>query len=244
MPPSLRASPGRESSSPVATIATRGLRVTEICGKSAAASSATSRAERRCPRPSKVSPARKSSARRPHIFLRPWGFLDDDASAFKSVSSWMTTASAPSGTTPPVKMRTAWPGADRPGKRASRGRFADDGKLRSGMRIAYAHRIAVHRRHGRRRLIQFGDRVLSQDATRGIGDGHGFGRKGAKARVIRATASSTEIIAQPCGRTSHRCWRGRLWQAARRMRPTARGNVPRDSHTARSPGPRPIWPIG
>ena len=70
-----------------------------------------------------------------------------------TVSSWMMTASAPSGITPPVKIRTASPA---PTVR-SNGRPAATSPITLSRaadlrRIGRAHRIAVHRRHRLRRL--------------------------------------------------------------------------------------------
>ena len=53
------------------------------------------------------------------------GLVDDDSVAVALVSSWITTASAPSGTTPPVKMRTASPALQRAVERPSGGDLAD-----------------------------------------------------------------------------------------------------------------------
>ena len=69
------------------------------------------------------------------------------------VSSWMMTASAPSGMTPPVKIRTASPRAHLPLERPAGGDLADHLQPRREIGgVSRAHGIAVHRRHRLRRL--------------------------------------------------------------------------------------------
>ena len=92
-------SPGRTSSSPVARIATRGLRRTGSVPWPMAAASAMRRASRRWPACSSASPARKS--RPAGRMWRPGaGCLRrrSPSSPERSASSWMHDASAPSGT--------------------------------------------------------------------------------------------------------------------------------------------------
>ena len=50
------------------------------------------------------------------------------------------------------------------------GRIADDGQFRSVLRIGRTNRVAVHRRHGSGRLIEFGDGVFGEHAARGFAE--------------------------------------------------------------------------
>ena len=74
-----------------------------------AAASARSRSSKRCDCFSSTSPSRKSMPARRMCRPVPAASLMTTMSPSRAVSSWMTIASAPSGITPPVKMRTASP---------------------------------------------------------------------------------------------------------------------------------------
>ena len=102
-------SPGRTISLPVASRAIRGRRRTTSQGTFMAAARPMSRAPRIRPAETPRSPALKS---RPagRMYWPLTGFSRTvTRSPSASASSWMTTASAPSGTGPPVKTRTVWP---------------------------------------------------------------------------------------------------------------------------------------
>ncbi len=188
MPPGARGSPGRVSSSPVATTATRGLRVTSTSARSPAASTATSRGVMRRPRSMSRSPARKSRPRRRTFSPGCGACVMRTLSPSGTASSWITTASAPSGTTPPVKIRTAWPATTRPSKGCPAGASPITASSAARVCIGDAHGIAVHRRHRRRRMIERGHRIARKDAARGLGERDGLGgqrRESARARVAR-----------------------------------------------------------
>ena len=70
------------------------------------------RARARPSPPSRSSPASRTFC---PVF---WPGGEGDRLAARRARSCITTVSAPSGTTPPVMMRTHWPGATRPGERA------------------------------------------------------------------------------------------------------------------------------
>ena len=85
-----------------------------------------------------------------------------------TVSSWMMTASAPSGITPPVKIRTASPAPIV----LSNGRPAATSPITFRRAatcggVGRAHRIAVHRRHRLRRLGAQRRNVARQHAVIG-----------------------------------------------------------------------------
>ena len=103
-------SPGITSSSPVERMATRGFRCTDSHGRFMAAASATSRVVSVRPAANGLSPAVKSSPA-----LRMWRPMRGASrmvilAPSALVSSWITIASAPIGSGPPVKMRTVSPG--------------------------------------------------------------------------------------------------------------------------------------
>ena len=109
MPPAPIASPGRLSSSPVASTATRGRRCTASQGWLPAAASPTSRAPSRRPAGNRRSPAAKSWPWRlmccPALGASPT--ITVSASAW--ASSCSSTQSAPGGMMLPVNRRTASP---------------------------------------------------------------------------------------------------------------------------------------
>ncbi len=107
-------SPGRTTSSPVARSAMRGLRATISQGWFIAAARPMSRAVSRRPARIITSPSRKSMPA--SRMCCPLGVLSSirTVSPSRVVSSWMTMASAPAGTGPPVKIRTASPAATVP----------------------------------------------------------------------------------------------------------------------------------
>ena len=73
-----------------------------------------------------------------------------------------------SGITPPVKIRTASPGADRPVERPAGRDLADHLEPCGGCGgVGRAHRIAVHRRHRLRRLGAQRREVARQHAVMG-----------------------------------------------------------------------------
>ena len=133
MPPGPRGSPGGESSSPVAAIATRGLRRTLSCATIAGREQRqVARASGACLRAARTSPSRKS---RPAARMCLPGLARPSSRRGRRrpiVSSWMTMASAPSGTTPPVKMRTASPAPSAPRERMARRRASDHAKVSAG----------------------------------------------------------------------------------------------------------------
>ncbi len=102
-------SPGITTSSPVGRMATRGLRATDSHGTLAAAARPTSRGVITRPARKTTSPSRKSM---PALRTCRPGFASFMVmrSPATSVSSWITTVSAPSGRGAPVKMRTHSPG--------------------------------------------------------------------------------------------------------------------------------------
>ena len=109
------AAPGGTSSDPVHRIATRGRRRTSTVPGPIAASSPISRAPRRRPARSGTSPAAKSMPRgRTFLPVRAGSVTRTRPPSAGSVFSWITTVSAPPGNVPPVKIRTAWPGATVP----------------------------------------------------------------------------------------------------------------------------------
>ena len=132
------------------------------------AASDRSRSVRRLPPASSTSPSRKSMpagrtcrpGRAASVMVTP--------SPSATVSSWITTASAPSGITPPVKIRTASPAPIALVERPAGRDLADHLETRSGgRRIRRAHRIAVHRRHRLRRLGAQRRNVARQHAVKG-----------------------------------------------------------------------------
>ena len=82
-------------------------------------------------------------------------------------SCW-TTASAPSGTTPPVAIPIASPGASDRGA-GDPGGDAEDDRQRP-RRVRRAEGVAVHRRARKRREVDQGTRVLGEDAARRVGE--------------------------------------------------------------------------
>ena len=91
----------------------------------------------------------------------------------------MMTASAPSGITPPVKIRTASPAPTLALERPSRRDLADHLQPRRQFGgIGRAHRIAVHRRHRLRRLRPPRRDVAREHAViGGIERDHFFGQR-------------------------------------------------------------------
>ena len=81
--------------------------------------------------------------------------------------SCITTVSAPAGITPPVKMRTHWPGADRRRVRLAGERLADARERRLAVRreVGEAHRLAVHRRVVVAGHVDRRDHVLGEHAA-------------------------------------------------------------------------------
>ena len=96
------------------------------------------------------------------------------ASPSRVVSSWITTASAPGGTTPPVKILHRLAGADRAAKRPSGRDFADHLELRAEHSVSRTHGVTVHRRHRVRRLRQPRCDVARQHASAGLIQRHLF----------------------------------------------------------------------
>ncbi len=132
------------------------------------AASERSRSVRRVPPASSTSPVRKSTPAgrmcRPGIAA---SVMATSPSA-GTVSSWMTTASAPCGMTPPGKNPHRLAGADVAFERPAGGDLADYREPRAGMRgVDRAHRIAVHRRHRLRRLGAQGRDVAREHAVVG-----------------------------------------------------------------------------
>ena len=132
------------------------------------------------------------------------------ASAF----SWITIASAPAGTAPPVKMRTASPGPTATVQIAARRGLADDAERPADLRgVGGAHGIAVHGRDRHRRLVapRHADPRRARGPAPAATATHspGSGRSGAR---MRACASATGSIsgAPPGTRRSGRrpCARG------------------------------------
>src|SRR5258706_354067 len=109
----------------------------------------------------------------------PWVTMRSEsfATAGKPAKASGRSGRMPKSKASPPQLRTI---ADGAAKRASGGRLADEGEFGAGMGVRGAHRIAIHRRHGCGRLVQFGERSLGQDPARSFGDGHGFRRKGGK----------------------------------------------------------------
>ena len=132
------------------------------------AASDRSRSVRRVPSASSTSPSRKSMpagricrpGRAASVMVMP--------PPSTTVSSWMMTASAPSGITPPVKIRTASPAPTA----LSNGRPAATSPITLSRAatcrgVGRAHRIAVHRRHRLRRLGAQRRDVARQHAVMG-----------------------------------------------------------------------------
>ena len=98
------------SSSPVGTTATRGARCTRTKVRPCAASTATSPARIGAPGVTTASPTAMSSPARRTCWPGRATTFTATASPERSVSSCMTTESAPAGMAAPVKMRLACPG--------------------------------------------------------------------------------------------------------------------------------------
>ena len=92
----------------------RGARRTCKLAWPAAAARVIAEASSRRPARSSVSPWRKSPPARRMLAPRLAASRTLSVSPLRSVSSWMTTQSAPLGTAAPVKMRTASPGPTSP----------------------------------------------------------------------------------------------------------------------------------
>ena len=60
-------------------------------------------------------------------------------------------------------------------KTMPRGGFADHREFRARAHRCGAHRVAIHGRRREGRLVARRQRILRQHATRGFGQGHGFG---------------------------------------------------------------------
>ena len=76
------------------------------------------------------------------------------ASPSRSAFSWIRTASAPSGTGAPVKMRTASPGPSAPAKRSPARDMPTTLSRAPDCRLGGAHGVAVHGGGGEGRLRQ------------------------------------------------------------------------------------------
>jgi hypothetical protein len=106
-PPPAR--PGRDNSSPVARMKTRGWRHRVSVAASAAAATSIARASSRRPAGSSTAPAAKSDPRG-RTWRRPSVAGTQTWSPRRSASSCMITRSVPCGIGAPVKIRTASPG--------------------------------------------------------------------------------------------------------------------------------------
>ena len=171
--------PGSTSSSPVASTATFGRRCTGSCamvhrrGQRQVAVGeplALAQQHRRL--------ARSRCPRRGRCGRRGVGFSNGDVSPSRAVFSWMTTVSAPSGMTPPVKMRAASPAPTRPVERMAGRDLADhlERRRRAGD-VGGAHRIAVHGGDGGRRLGAQRGEIVGEHAAMRVVERHAFARQ-------------------------------------------------------------------
>ena len=115
----------------------------------------------------------------------PWrsGLSMMTLSPSRLVISWITTVSAPAGTTPPVKMRAASPGSDLAVEGMAGGDLADHRQRRRRLRdIGGAHGIAVHGGDGGRRLRAQRRQILGQHAAERLVERRPLGRQRLGAR--------------------------------------------------------------
>ena len=144
-------SPGGRSSVPVVSTATRGRRAHATSPTPAAASAPS------CAAPSRVPASSDDLARAPcrrrgtHVGARLSGRRHLDGVVHDDTCSIGTTASAPSGTTPPVAIPIASPGASGRFGRPARGDARDD--RQPARACPRPHGEAVHRRARERRQV-------------------------------------------------------------------------------------------
>ncbi len=156
--------PGSTISSPVAMTASFGRRVTGTRARPTAASMPDfGRADDRAPLEDELALLR--GPRRPARCCRPAGPRAGRGPQPPrvSVSSTMTTASAPLGRGAPVMMRTAWSGTDGPARETAGGQVLEDLELDAVRgfgagrpRVRGPDRVAVHRRFGEGRDVLAG----------------------------------------------------------------------------------------
>ncbi len=161
--------PGGTSSSPVARMATTGLRRTASVSCPMAAASVSACASRLRPLRRSIWPCVKSTPRARTLAIGFAGSRTITSSPSRSVFSWMTTVSAPSGSGAPVKMRTASRAASRPRWPRPAADVADDLEARrNGGEIGRLYRVAVHGGRREWRLRELGRDILRQHAVRRV----------------------------------------------------------------------------
>ena len=185
--------PGSTSSSPVARMAMRGCRRTGSCAWPQAAASAMAAASSRRPARSSTSPARKSPPAARTLAPGYAGSRTMSLSPLRSVSSWITTASAPCGTLRAGENARRLAGPDRAVERPPACDSPMTRKLgRHLADVGCAHRIAVHGGGIERRLRQRCRDVLGEHALARRRAGRRSRRQaGVTPSRMRRSASST-----------------------------------------------------
>ena len=202
--PAAAAAPGATSSSPVESTATFGRRTTSTCGEAAGrqhadlargdrarrAAAASRRARCRSPHRRRTGPARPRGAGRSRA----------RAASISSVCSIITTASAPRGTTPPVAIAVAVPGATVSCRRVAAGEHlgVEREPARRGFgradRVGGAQREAVDIGAVERRHVDRRRDVVREHAAERVGERHALG---AERRQIEMPSRSAPSPPRP-----------------------------------------------